>query len=167
MENISYFRLTTNSPYLNPRPVVINLNQSRPVLIWPHVNLAEHGHHSQTQQHAHGFLGLCGLRCRCSVSSKAPKSPRTNMARSKIKPPRVLQRPCGKVIKWSYRGQNEDEIFNGLHREWGKYVHNWRSWQTQLLWCTQGSWCIYTWKYTHYSCANMHTACFSTNDVLR
>lgn len=58
------------------------------------------------------------------MSSKASGPPRTNMARSKIKPPRVLQRPCGKSIKWSYRGQNGDEIFNGLDRERDKYVHN-------------------------------------------
>lgn len=54
------------------------------------------------------------------MSSKAPGLPRINMAWSKIKPPLVLQRPCGKAVKWSYRGQNEDEIFNGLHRERGK-----------------------------------------------
>lgn len=55
--------------------------------------------------------------------SKALRPPRTNMARSKIKPPRALQRPCGKVIKWSYRGQSGDETFNGLHRRKGKYVY--------------------------------------------
>lgn len=109
------------------RPLIVNfniqtpdllwwvVNHCRPVSIWPHLNLTDHGHRSQTQQRAPGILGWCGLGC--SVSSKASGPPRTNMARSKIKPPRVLQRPCGKAIKWSYRGQKGDEIFNGLHRE--------------------------------------------------
>lgn len=64
--------------------------------------------------------GLVWFGTRCEQRSVGP--PRTNMARSKIKPPRVLQRPCGKPIKWSYRGQNGDEIFNGLHREGDKHV---------------------------------------------
>lgn len=100
------------------RPLIINfdvmsLDHCRPVLMWPHVNLTDH--RSQAQQPPPGFTGWCGLGC--SVSSTAARPPRTNMARSKIKPPRVLQRPCGKAIKWSYRGHNGDEIFNGLHRE--------------------------------------------------
>lgn len=105
----------------------------RPVVIWPHLNLTDHGHQSQTQQHAPGFLGWCGLGC--SGSSKASGPPRTNMARSKIKPPRVLQRPCGKAIKWSYRGHNGDEIFNGLHRERGKYARSKELTNTSV--CTQ------------------------------